>query len=61
MYELLLGWAVLVGISVFVLYVRDPYAVGRHRTRVAAIGGKIKTRMKSMVRQLRSRRLFSTT
>ena len=36
MHNLLLAWAAFVGIAVFVLYVRDPHAVGRHRSRLEA-------------------------
>lgn len=54
MFELLLGWAALVGGAVFILYIRDPYARGLHRSWIDTIGNKLKGRLTSMCNQLRS-------
>lgn len=57
MFELLLGWAALVGISVFVMYVRDPYAAGKHGTRFDALVRKVRSGLQSVCNGLRARGL----
>jgi len=57
MYELLLGWAAFVGGAVFVLYIRDPYARGLHRSRLDIVVRKVKGGLATMCGQLRERGL----
>ena len=57
MYNLLLGWAAFVGVAVFVLYLRDPYAVGKHRSRFEAVNRRLGNRMRALCNNLRSRGL----
>ena len=57
MYELLFGWATFVGGAVFVLYIRDPYARGLHRSRLDPLGHKLKGGLTAMCSQLRARGL----
>lgn len=57
MYELLLGWAAFVGGAVIVLYIRDPYARGLHRSRIDSLGRKIKGGLASLCHHLRARGL----
>ena len=57
MYNLLLVWAAFVGVSVFVLYLRDPYAAGRHRSRVEARLRSVRNGLRQACEALRTRGL----
>ena len=57
MFNLLIGWAAFVGISVFVLYLRDPYAVGKHRAHFENTARKTGDALRSLCSSLRSRGL----
>ena len=57
MYNLLLVWAAFVGVAVFVLYIRDPYAVGRHRSTVEAHFRSARNGLRQACEALRSRGL----
>ena len=57
MYNLLLAWAAFVGVAVFVLYVRDPRAAGRHRSRLEAHLRSARTGMRRVCEGLRDRGL----
>ena len=57
MFNLLLGWAALVGVSVFVLYVRDPYAAGRRRPQFENTARKVGDALRSACSSLRTRGL----
>jgi len=57
MYNLLLVWAALVGVAVFVLYMRDPYAVGRHRLQWDNTVRKLSNGLRTVCSNLRSRGL----
>ena len=57
MFTLLLAWAGFVGVAVFVLYVRDPYAAGRHRSAVEGHLRSARTGLRRACEALRSRGL----
>ena len=57
MFNLMFGWAAFVGISVFVLYLRDPYAVGKHRSHFEKAARKTEDTLRSLCNSMRSRGL----
>ena len=61
MYNLLLVWAAFVGVSVFVLYLRDPYAAGRHRSRIEARLQSARNGLRRVCEGLRDRGLCPMT